>query len=120
MSLSRRQAIVRSLVAAAATTGLPALRGSASASSANQRTTLTPDLAASSATPEALAGVGTALTGRIVIPGDPDYDASRQIWNPRFSKYPMAIVYCQEVQDVVNALKWARETATAFRVRSGG
>src|SRR5262245_1310533 len=112
MTLNRRQAVVQSLAVAAATAGLPVLSGAASASSAQQSSAPTQDLLRQSATPEAIANMGTALTGRIVIPGDEDYDASRQIWNPRFSKYPMAIVYCQEVQDVVNALKWARETET--------
>src|SRR5689334_17234438 len=63
---------------------------------------------------------GLPLTGRVVFPEDSDYPSARLVWNPRFSKYPLLIVYCQQVEDVVNALCWARENDVAFRVRSGG
>lgn len=47
-------------------------------------------------------GWETKLTGRIVVPGDPDYNEARRDFNTLFSKYPRVIVFCQEVQDVVN------------------
>jgi FAD/FMN-containing dehydrogenase len=61
-----------------------------------------------------------ALTGRLVFPGDPDYDTARMDYNTRFSKFPLVIVYCSEVQDVVNAVRWARRHDIPIRVRSGG
>lgn len=60
------------------------------------------------------------LTGRIVLPGDPDYRDARTDYNTRFSKYPCVIVYCQRVRDVANAVKWAREHGVPVRARSGG
>src|SRR5262249_42890878 len=59
------------------------------------------------------------LTGRVVLPEDSRYGSARLVWNPRFSHYPLAIVYCEQVEDVINALRWARENDVAFRVRSG-
>lgn len=62
----------------------------------------------------------TKLTGRIVFPDDPCYEIARRDYNTRFSKYPLAIVYCQETQDVINAVKWTRENCISLRARSGG
>ncbi|MCC5423057.1 FAD-binding oxidoreductase [Clostridium botulinum] len=62
----------------------------------------------------------TKLTGRIVFPDDPSYDNARMDYNTRFSKYPCAIVFCQEIQDVINAVKWARKNCVPIRTRCGG
>lgn len=61
----------------------------------------------------------TKLTGRIVIPTDPDYDIARINLNLSIPKLPCIIVFCQNKKDVCNALKWARERHIPFRVRSG-
>lgn len=61
----------------------------------------------------------TRLTGRIVIPGNPSYNTARMEFNRRFSKFPRVIVFCQRTQDVINAVKWARERGIRLRVRSG-
>jgi FAD/FMN-containing dehydrogenase len=62
---------------------------------------------------------GTQLTGRLVWPSSPDYESARLLWARQFSYFPLVIVFCQNVQDVVNALRWCREHNVAFRVRSG-
>lgn len=59
------------------------------------------------------------LTGKVVLPGNQDYNAARTNYNKRFSKFPLAIVFCQQIQDVINAIKWARRHEVPFRVRSG-
>ncbi|KQL45284.1 dehydrogenase [Brevibacillus choshinensis] len=61
----------------------------------------------------------TRLTGRIVVPGDPAYNQARMEFNKRISKFPRVIVFCKRTQDVVNAVKWARENRVPIRVRSG-
>ncbi|KKD55928.1 MULTISPECIES: FAD-binding oxidoreductase [Paenibacillus] len=61
----------------------------------------------------------TRLTGRIVIPRNPSYNMARMEFNRRFSKFPRVIVFCQRTQDVINAVKWARERGIRLRVRSG-
>ncbi|GMX64695.1 FAD-binding oxidoreductase [Paenibacillus elgii] len=61
----------------------------------------------------------TTLTGHVVRPGDPGYEEARMNFNARFSKYPAAIVFCEHVEDVANAVRWARENGYPIRVRSG-
>jgi FAD/FMN-containing dehydrogenase len=67
-----------------------------------------------------LAGNAPSPTGRVVLPGDPDYDAARHDFNQRFDVYPQAIVYCQSTADVSNAIGWARSQHLPLAVRAGG
>ncbi|MDF3015575.1 MAG: hypothetical protein K0R44_800 [Thermomicrobiales bacterium] len=60
------------------------------------------------------------LTGRVVWPRDPDYDVARQGFNARFSRFPAAIVVCNNTSDVQNAVLWARQEGMPLRARSGG
>ena len=60
-----------------------------------------------------------SLTGRVVRADDPDYEAARTDWDGLFSHYPLAIVFCRDSDDVVNALSWARQHGLAVRARSG-
>src|SRR5919112_3361275 len=62
---------------------------------------------------------GIELTGRLVFPESPGYESARLGWARQYSRFPLAIVFCQTVQDVVNALCWCREHDVAFRARSG-
>lgn len=59
------------------------------------------------------------LTGCIVRPGDPDYDAARSDYNGRISIDPRLIVFACTVDDVSNAVRWAREHHVPLRARSG-
>lgn len=62
------------------------------------------------------------LTGTVVQPNDPAYDKARLVSNyyPSKNKHPRAIVYCNNVQDVQNAVRWANCQNLSVRVRSGG
>ncbi|MDF3042353.1 MAG: hypothetical protein K0Q71_5059 [Thermomicrobiales bacterium] len=60
------------------------------------------------------------LTGRVIWPRDPAYEAARQSFNARFSRFPAAVVVCDNMGDVRNAVRWARQEATPLRARSGG
>ncbi|NRD80236.1 FAD-binding oxidoreductase [Bacillus sp. BRMEA1] len=59
------------------------------------------------------------LTGRIVVPGDPQYNSARQEFNTFFNKFPFVIVFAQKTKDVVNAVLWARKNKVPIRMRSG-
>ncbi|KDE21902.1 dehydrogenase [Bacillus subtilis] len=61
----------------------------------------------------------TKLTGRIVTRDDPDYNEARTNINLSLERYPDIIVFCQNKQDALNALKWARENRVPFRIRGG-
>jgi FAD/FMN-containing dehydrogenase len=60
------------------------------------------------------------LTGRIIWPQDPSYDEARQSFNARFSRFPAAIVVCNNTDDVRTAVCWARQERMPLRARSGG
>jgi FAD/FMN-containing dehydrogenase len=59
------------------------------------------------------------LTGEVVRPGESGYEAARIGFHRLHSRYPLAIVFCGETQDVVNAVEWARQEGIALRPRSG-
>jgi FAD/FMN-containing dehydrogenase len=61
-----------------------------------------------------------AFSGRLVIPGDGDYDRQRAIWNGGIDRRPAVIARCSSVTDVVSAVKFARESELVVAVRSGG
>ena len=61
----------------------------------------------------------TRLTGEVVRAADPGYEVARIGWNRLYSRYPEAVVFCADTQDVVNAVTWAREEGVALRARSG-
>lgn len=62
------------------------------------------------------------LTGRVILSNDPSYDKVRLVSNfyPSKNKFPKAIVYCRNIKDVQNAIKWARCNKVPIRIRSGG
>jgi FAD/FMN-containing dehydrogenase len=62
------------------------------------------------------------LTGRVLSPGDPGWDAARQgfaKWANYQDNLPRAVVFCQDKHDVSNAVKWARQHNLPFRARCG-
>lgn len=69
---------------------------------------------------EALKNLQVQIQGKIVFPGDPDYDKDRMIANPIFDYYPAVIVYCQVEADVAACLYAARSESLPFEIRSGG
>ena len=64
-------------------------------------------------------GKEPSLTGRIVVPEDPQYNLSRIEFNTFFNKFPLVIVFAQETKDVANAVRWARYWDIPIRIRSG-
>ena len=59
------------------------------------------------------------LTGRVVLPGEAQYNAARKVFNTFFNRFPLVIVFAQETKDVVNAIRWARYRGVPIRMRSG-
>ena len=60
------------------------------------------------------------LQGYIVMPGDPQYNTDRMIFNPVFNPFPSMIIYCMVDSDVAIALALAKQGTAPFTVRSGG
>ena len=61
-----------------------------------------------------------AFRGRVVRPGEPEYDVHRRIWNGSFDRHPALIVRCAGVSDVIAAVKFGRASGLPVAVRSGG
>ena len=60
------------------------------------------------------------IKGDTVLPWGTAYGEVRQEWNRRVDKFPRAIVYCENKEDVSRCVKWARERGAPIRIRSGG
>ena len=58
--------------------------------------------------------------GEIVLPDDPGYDRSRAVWNGMADRRPALVVRPSSVDDVVSALRFAREEELVIAVRCGG
>jgi FAD/FMN-containing dehydrogenase len=69
---------------------------------------------------ESLAVLESGITGRIVLPSDPDYNQDRQISNPAFQSYPQMIVYCYNESDVQSCITYAQQYGLWVALRSGG
>ncbi len=69
----------------------------------------------------ALEAIQISFQGRIILPGDPDYDTERKLFNPWFQDYPSVIFMCVCETDVRFALAFADlSPSRSFTVRSGG
>jgi FAD/FMN-containing dehydrogenase len=62
----------------------------------------------------------SAITGNLILPGDPDYELARQIWNGMIDRKPALIVRCKSVGDVVASVRFARENEILLSIRGGG
>jgi FAD/FMN-containing dehydrogenase len=70
--------------------------------------------------PEAIGDLRTSLIGPVIIPGDPDYDAARAVWNGVIDRRPGAIACCRGTADVVEAVRVAHDHGLVVAVRGGG
>ena len=62
----------------------------------------------------------TSLRGEVVDPAHPAYDDARRVWNGLIDRHPAAIARCAEVEDVVQAVRVAREMRPVLSIRGGG
>lgn len=69
---------------------------------------------------EALAGLARALDGRLVQPGDPDWDEARTAWNLAVDQRPAAVVVARSVDDVVSTVRLAAAYGLAVAPQGTG
>jgi FAD/FMN-containing dehydrogenase len=69
---------------------------------------------------DVLDGFRKALTGHSIVPGDPEYDEARTIFNAMIDRRPGVIAQCANVDDVVRAVRFGRDVALEIAVRGGG
>jgi FAD/FMN-containing dehydrogenase len=60
------------------------------------------------------------LSGVLLEPDDPRYDAARQVWNGMVDVSPRALVRARTVDDVHHVVDTARRTGLPLAVRGGG
>jgi FAD/FMN-containing dehydrogenase len=58
--------------------------------------------------------------GRLLTPGAAGYDSARSVWNGMIDHRPALIARCASVEDVVTAVRTARECELELGVRCGG
>jgi FAD/FMN-containing dehydrogenase len=68
----------------------------------------------------ALGAFRDRFRGEVVVPGDPGYDRARAVWNATADARPAAVARCGGVEDVVAAVRFARERELLVAVRGGG
>ncbi|HLM34976.1 MAG TPA: FAD-binding oxidoreductase [Gaiellaceae bacterium] len=67
-----------------------------------------------------LARLTDRFAGEIILPDDPGYDAARAVWNGSIDRRPALVVRPTGTEDVVSALRFAREQDLVVAVRCGG
>ena len=66
------------------------------------------------------AALAEHLSGEVIAPDHPRYDAARQVWNGMIDKRPALIARCVDAGDVATAVRFAGEQGLPLAVRGGG
>lgn len=70
--------------------------------------------------PESISNFSTRFTGDVIHPKSPTYDAARSVWNGMIDRRPAVIARCKSVEDVQNAIRFARDENLPIAIRGGG
>jgi FAD/FMN-containing dehydrogenase len=68
----------------------------------------------------ALEALADRLSDPVLLPGQPDYEAARHIWNATIDRFPAAIVRGGGAADVKDCVDFARDNGIPVSVRGGG
>src|SRR5712691_10140252 len=69
---------------------------------------------------QAVAALRARFRGALLQPQEEGYDEARRIWNGAIDRQPLLIARCTGVDDVVEAVRFARERNLLVSVRGGG
>jgi FAD/FMN-containing dehydrogenase len=64
--------------------------------------------------------LAASIAGRVIMPGDPDYDDARQVFLGDVDRRPAAIIRVADTSDVARVIAFAREHDVELAVRCGG
>jgi hypothetical protein len=68
----------------------------------------------------ALSGLSRQLRGRLLVPGDPDWDTARRPWNLRVDQRPAVIVEAERTGDLAATAAFAARHGLRVTVQSSG
>jgi UDP-N-acetylenolpyruvoylglucosamine reductase len=71
-------------------------------------------------TNESISTLKSSLHGKLVQPGDSNYDEVRKVYNGMVDKHPALIAQCADVDDVKTCIQFAKENNTLLSIRGGG
>ncbi|WHZ20017.1 MAG: hypothetical protein OJF55_002166 [Rhodanobacteraceae bacterium] len=60
------------------------------------------------------------LRGKLLLPGDADYETRRRVWNGAIDRRPPAIACCADADDVCAAVQFAARERLPMTTRGGG
>ena len=60
------------------------------------------------------------VRGEILVPGDSGYDDARSLYNAMIDKRPAVMIRCQDVADVIAAVRFGRDEGLDIAIRGGG
>lgn len=75
---------------------------------------------ASTALQDRIATLRRQVSGRVIAPGDPDYDTARAVMYGGIDRRPAAAIRVAGVEDIRALVAAARETGAELAIRSGG
>lgn len=67
-----------------------------------------------------ITGLANGFRGKLIKPGDNDYDEARKVYNGMIDKHPGLIAKCTDVADVIATVNFGRENNMLIAVRGGG
>jgi FAD/FMN-containing dehydrogenase len=67
-----------------------------------------------------IAALRTTVRGKLLAPGDPDYEDARRVWNGMIDRRPRLIVEAAGPDDVAPTIALARATGLPLAIRGGG
>lgn len=67
-----------------------------------------------------VADLRLGFSGELILPGDPRYDAAREVFNAMIVRRPALIARCADTADVVRAVSFGRAQQLEVAVRGGG
>ena len=60
------------------------------------------------------------IKGSILVPDDPAYEETRQVWNAMIDRRPAVIVQCAQAEDVPPVIRFARQNGLELSIRGAG
>jgi len=83
-------------------------------------TTLAPVATMATIDRQAVAALRARFRGALLQPHEEGYDEARRVWNGAINRQPLLIARCAGADDVVEAVRFAREWNLLVSVRGGG